>query len=340
MTSLGFQNLPIDAIKLDEGNPRIAQILELLGGEVTSERIALALSYQGSGDASVSYNSLKESIKVSGGIIHPIVVSKEEDGTYVAIEGNTRLQIYNEFNMSNPNGTWSTIPCLVYDRLTPKEKDEIRLQSHLVGPRNWDAYSKAKYLFHLSEQEYLTMDAIIAMCGGRRSDIQKTIDAYKCMHFHYEPYATANGIDINIQEFSKFQEYIKSSTVKNAFIMKGYTDQDFAEFVAKGNIDNAQKVRCIPEIFTNSEAFEKFKQSNLTEAERIVIAARPRGEVNIDGVPYEVLCNKVNDYLSRIELREIKALANDPTYASKKDALNSLLSILNITMSDISSFEQ
>ena len=97
MKSLGLMSLPIKDVSLDKNNPRIKQYLEIYGDNITAECVALALSYSGSGDNSTSYQTLRESIKVSQGIIHPIVVNKDEEGTYTVIEGNTRLQIYKEF---------------------------------------------------------------------------------------------------------------------------------------------------------------------------------------------------------------------------------------------------
>ena len=103
MKQARLTSLPIDSIKLDEDNPRIKQCLENYT-TVTPEAIALALWDSGDGDAATSYRVLRDSIKDSGGIIHPIVVNHEENGDYVAIEGNTRLQIYKDFGMYQVNG--------------------------------------------------------------------------------------------------------------------------------------------------------------------------------------------------------------------------------------------
>ena len=69
---------------------------------LNSEQIALAL---GSGvqesNNQTNYSSLYNSIKTNKGIIHPIIVSHHEDGRYIVIEGNTRVQIYKEFKENN-----------------------------------------------------------------------------------------------------------------------------------------------------------------------------------------------------------------------------------------------
>ena len=109
MTTARLEMLPINAIELDKENPRIKHFLEMYT-DITSEMIALALTDSSSGDTSTSYRALRDSIKVSKGIIHPIVVNCNEDNTYTVIEGNTRLQIYKEFAEVQPDGPWNEIP--------------------------------------------------------------------------------------------------------------------------------------------------------------------------------------------------------------------------------------
>ncbi len=86
------------------------------------------------GSSESSYESLKESIRVNGGIIHPIVVKKNAQNEYVVIEGNTRVQIYKKFISEGIPGNWSTIQAIVYDNLDSEIIHSIRLQAHLVGP--------------------------------------------------------------------------------------------------------------------------------------------------------------------------------------------------------------
>ena len=164
MKNATLTTLPISKVNLDVDNPRIKHFLDIYKDNITAEQIALALSDSSSSDSSTTYKALRDSIKASRGIIHPIVVNHEPNGKYVVIEGNTRLQIYKDFSFYEPDGPWKEIVSLVYENLTPTEKHEIRLQSHLVGPREWDPYSKAKYLWELSEVEHLPMNMIISMC--------------------------------------------------------------------------------------------------------------------------------------------------------------------------------
>ena len=332
MATAKLEMLPIDTIELDKENPRIKHFLEMYT-DITSEMIALALTDSSSGDTSTSYRALRDSIKVSKGIIHPIVVNHNEDNTYTVIEGNTRLQIYKEFAESQPEGPWNTIPCLIYNQLSRVEKHEIRLQSHLVGPRDWDPYSKAKYLYQLSEVEHLPMNAIISMCGGGKTEIESYISAYVYMERYYRAYIKRSGLEFNTRDFSKFVEYQKS-TIKNAIKRRNIAEDEFAKWVAEGNIDKAQGVRAIPKIFHDDEAFNIFLKSNITEAEKVLHAKELVNE-DLSQYPYEALCKELSRKMMGMTLTEINNLAKDISYEEKLYALEDALSQLNLIVEEV-----
>ena len=166
--------LPIEDIELDKNNPRIAKWVEMHGDDIPAAQIALALGVGDSqaDDSATTFQSLKASIRTNGGIIHPILVNREQSGKYVVIEGNTRVAIYKEFKEDKVPGNWEVITAMVYDSMTNEEIDSIRLQAHLVGPRPWDPYSKAKYLEFLSNSEHLTLKQIVDYCGGREGEVK------------------------------------------------------------------------------------------------------------------------------------------------------------------------
>lgn len=332
MKQAKLMSLPIDSIKLDEENPRIKQCLENYT-TVTPEAIALALWDSGDGDAATSYRVLRDSIKDSGGIIHPIVVNHEDNGDYVAIEGNTRLQIYKDFVQKNVPGEWSQITALVYEGLTKVEKHSIRLQSHLVGPRDWDPYSKAKYLYQLSEIEMLPMNSIVNMCGGNKNEITKAIDAYKYMKMYYEPYAKSRGLEPDTRDYSKFREH-ENARIKSAIQHKGYPENQFAKWVVDENIDKAQSVRLIPAIMRNKEALDTFLKGNLTEAETVLRAAE-LSNADLSQYPYEVLSGELFKQLMTLPATEVDELANNPDKAMKRDSLERLKSKLDFIINMI-----
>ena len=97
---------------------------------------------------------------------------------------------------------------MVKPQIEEKGEHAIRLQAHLVGPRPWRPYAKAKYLHDLYVNQKLSITEILDFCGGtgRRAEIQQYIDAFKDMQEHYLPLAAAAGSPPDYSLFSSFAE--------------------------------------------------------------------------------------------------------------------------------------
>jgi len=332
-----YEELNIEKIELDYENPRIAKALEIYNKDaLTSEQISLALGAGIEDNKGPSYSGLKESIKIYGGIIHPIIVNKAEN-KYIVIEGNTRLQIYKEFKSKEIPGNWNTIRSMVYENLSEKGIHAIRLQSHLIGPRDWDPYSKAKYLDHLSNTEKLPISEIISFCGGNPNEIKKMMDAYNDMETHYRKICLNSDIEFDPRKFSAFKE-LQNKSILEALTRK-YTKEDFARWVVNENIDKMAGVRSLPRIFKSMKAMDAFLLNNVSEAEKILAMeelSSSRGNNSLDNIPYESLAVQLIQRLDRIEHKEIKKLKDDIDYDDKKSILFRLYEALADTIRDIS----
>lgn len=324
MTST-YKELDIKDVVLDKNNPRIKMYLEMYGDNITAEGIALALNNSAT-DGSTSFSSLKESIRVNRGIINPIIVNHQPDGKYVVIEGNTRLQIYRDFAALDPEGPWGTIRSIVYENLDDEQIHSIRLQSHLVGPRDWDPYSKAKYLFYLCYIEKLPMATIISYCGGKKSEILKLIESYRTMQEHYVTKAAELGFDVDIREFSKFAEF-QNKSIQDALLFNKYDADDFAEWVINGNVDKAQNVRQIPQVLKDPEAKKEFLKTNLTNAIKKLNANVPVS-VDLSALGYEEVGNAFLNKIRNITYAESKSLKKRET-TEYEDKMTLLIDIYN-----------
>lgn len=325
--------LSIDSIKLDLNNPRIKQWLEIYGDDITSEGIALALSASSGNKSTSTYNALKESIKVNKGIINPIIVNRYSNGEMVVIEGNTRLQIYKEFARADPEGPWKNIIAIVYDDMPVNQIHAIRLQTHLVGPRDWDPFSKAKYLNQLSNIDKLSMNTIISYCGGKGSEIRKLIDAYVDMTSYYFPRAYELGVDPDPREFSKFAEY-QSKSVREALAVHHFSGKDFANWVIKGNIDNAQNVRKLPAILRTPAAKEVFLKHNISEAVKY-LNVPARGLKDLSAATMNEIVLELTNRIRNIGYEDFKTLKNDPRKEDEKADMKILLDELADFIKDI-----
>ena len=298
-----YKDLKINEVELDMSNPRIAKYIEMYDKDsLTSEALALALGSGVEDSGQTNYNSLFNSIRTNKGIIHPILVNHQEDGKYVVIEGNTRLKIYQEFKENGVDGDWDTIPSIVYEKLTPEEIHAIRLQSHLVGPREWDPYSKAKYLYNLCFVESLPMNQIIDFCGGKTTEIMKFIHAYQDMEKYYRPQLEA-GDEFDQREFSKFFE-LQNTSVKEAVLAK-FTLNDYAKWVIDGIVDTAINVRKLPQILKDDEATKVLLKSNIKEAYEKTITNKPEYK-DLNTVSLEQLCVELTNRIYNMQLKDYK----------------------------------
>nr|WP_302579219.1 ParB N-terminal domain-containing protein [Bacteroides intestinalis] len=332
---MDYIKIPIDNIELDLENPRIKQWLEMYGDEITSEGIALALTASGGNANTSTYTSLKESIRVNKGIINPIIVNRDKNGKLVVIEGNTRLQIYKEFAIADPEGPWKEIIAMVYDDLESRAIHAIRLQTHLVGPRDWDPFSKAKYLNQLCNVDKLPMSMIISFCGGKSAEIRKLIDAYTDMTMYYFPAAKEAEMDPDPREFSKFAE-LQNTGIKQALVVHKLSKDDFAKWVVNGNIDTAQNVRRLPAILSNTLAREAFQKSTISEAVKYLNSSE-KGTKGISDASMNDLVMELIQRCRNVEYKYIKALRNDPRYEDQKNNITELVHELQEISADIES---
>ena len=308
-----FRLLSVGQVELDRTNPRIRRFLESYSGEPTYDQIALALDVAGgtgnedAAQGSTTPEKLKRSILSNGGIMQPIVVNQGSDGRAVCIEGNTRLYIYRSLLADGAEGDWSHIPAIVHDGLSLRDVDAIRLQAHLVGPRPWDAYSKAKYLWELQFKELMPLDRIVDFCGGSRREVTTAIQAYADMEHYYRPICAPEEYDT--ERYSGFVE-LQSTRVKDAILRAGFDLNDFATWIQKGNIRNLQEVRQLWRVLPDKRARETFIKKNVKAA--LDMLEKPELSAGLRGASLGQLARAVAEAARTIRSEEIRRLQEHP----------------------------
>ena len=304
-----FAMLPVETLVLDTSNPRVARYIEMYGGEVTDEQMSLALGAANydQGQSTTTFQSLRASIRTHGGLIHPILVNRETENRIVVIEGNTRALIYRQFRSGDDSGTWDQIPAIVYDQLDATDIDAIRLQAHLVGPREWDPYSKAKYLDYLSNSEHLTTDQIIDFCGGQKTDVHRFIDAYNDMETHYRP-LLASDDQFDPTRFSAFVE-MQAPRVQEALVTSGYTKTDFARWVNDHILYPLDRVRRLPAILANPQARSVFLTDGAREAEKVL--GSPSTVEALEDATLTQLANALLNRIDKMSYTDLRRLRED-----------------------------
>lgn len=327
MSAGTFQLLPIESIELDQTNPRIRRFLEFQAGPITKDHIALALDVENVGEGShgsTTPEKLRSSIRAYGGLTQPIIVNRHADGTLRCIEGNTRLYIYQRFAQEGVQGDWTKIPAMVHEVLSAPEIDAIRLQAHLVGPRPWDAYSKAKYLWELANKEMMPIDRIVSFCGGNRRDVTLAIQAYSDMEAYYRPACDDVDADFDHLQYSGFVE-LQTPRVREAIIATSHTLVDFACWLRDGKFSNLQQVRHLHTILRDKKARDVFLKKGAKAALNVI--ERPELSAGVKGATLVQLARGLTEAISRLEYAEFKRMksnADDETARYLVEALEAL----------------
>ncbi|MFC2016983.1 ParB N-terminal domain-containing protein [Chloroflexota bacterium] len=305
-----FEIVPTDDLTYDKDNPRIAKWSEMYPGDITAEQMALALGAgsREEGDSGSTFTSLRQSIRTHRGIIHPIIVRKVPGGKSVVIEGNTRLMIYREFAENNTEGDWSKIPAMVYENISTGLIDAIRLQAHLVGARQWDPYSKAKYIDLLYDGTHLTVDQIIDFCGGSKREVINYLEAYRDMEKYYRPILEDEG-EFDPTRFSAFIE-LQKGNVAEVLIGKGFTKTDFSKWVNERKLFPLETVRKLPRILQNEESKKAFLKYGAGEAIKLLDAPSP--EAALGDATLDQLTREIYDRINRMSYPEMLRLRSDP----------------------------
>jgi hypothetical protein len=330
VTSGHLESVPVASIELDRTNPRIRKFLEMYPDTPSVEQMYLALNAAGDeeGQTSTSFEKLRNSILTNGGIIHPVILNRRPDGTLVCIEGNTRVAIYKNFLEEKTAGNWSYIPALVHEQMDDNQADAIRLQVHLVGTREWDPYSKAKYLHHLRTQALLPFSQIVDFCGGRQKEVLELINAYSDMEKYYRDVVPDDG-SFDTSRFSGFVELQKPG-VKEAVAKAGFTLTDFSKWIHEQKLYPLYTVRSLHRILANPKARDLFLKYNAKKAMEAL--DRPDLDKALVDANIEQLSQALTRALYALPWTEAQKLRKDPgseLAQNLSETLTALTGLLN-----------
>lgn len=307
-----FVTLPIDQVELDRTNPRIRRFLEMYEGDPTYEQIALALDVSSGApddqDVGTTAEKLKNSILANGGILQPIIVRKLQADRYLCIEGNTRLHLYRSFLKDGVPGKWTHIPALVHEQIEPMDVDVIRLQAHLVGPRQWDAYSKAKYLWELCHKERMPLDRIIAICGGSRREVTRAIQAYADMENHFRSLFEPGDL-YDTEQYSGFVE-LQSQKVKDSIMRSGFTLADFGQWMKGGKFKGLASVRVLPRVLADKKARNVFIKKDIKAAQDVL--EKPELSSGLKNATVAQLARALAERVAALPFQELTRLRDYP----------------------------
>ena len=330
--------LCVDDILFDTNNPRIKLALEKYGDNLDADRIHFALSSATEGSKGTSsYESLRDSIHTSNGILFPIIVVAAEDG-YVCIDGNTRLAIYKQFLREKTSGNWHRIKAVIISDHSQKEIETIRVTAHLVGAREWPAYEKARYLHYLRNTRLMDYSEMINLCGGNKRYINNQIDAFHDMNEFYRD--RVDDTAFQIDRFSGFVQ-LQEPKVKQAIYDAGLDLKDFGEWIRDGKIYRLEHVRQLPAVLADPEAKEIFLNGgvdSISEAmDKIKLRIAPSTSLKLKDASIFQLANALTEKINNFPFARLRDLKNEERDTQGDlDVLESLFDSLQAFINSIS----
>ena len=268
----------VDDIDLDNENPRIKAALENPSIEATYDEMRLLLEHaMSAGGGSRGWRRLRSSIKAAGRALQRITVV-EVDDRYVCIDGNTRVAIYKDLQDKNEPGDWGYIEADIIIDSDPAEVERhierVRMISHIVGPRDWSPYRRAKYLHALRYDEKMSWKEIVELCGGEgnRSEMQTSMEAYELMEDYRKQVPEDNFKE---DRYSAFDEMVKLRMVKR-LEEHGKSMEDFNRWVEKGVLRTDAEVRDLRKVLADDEAREELEREEPRSLERAIAIVKEK----------------------------------------------------------------
>ena len=220
---------------------------------------------------------------------------------------------------------------MIHSELAEEEIDAIRLQSHLVGPRSWDAYSKAKYLNYLHNSAYLTANQIVDFCGGKQREIQSYISAYSDMEEFYRPLIESDE-HFDHTRFSAFVE-LQKPRIQRALLEAEFSKKDFAQWIQSKKIYKNEEVRHLPKIFADKKAKGIFKRTPTRAVEKALqVLDAPSPEAALQDATLYQLATETMRRIGKMEFKDYLDLKSDQesdeiqAIVQARDSLNELIS--------------
>lgn len=226
------------------------------------------------------------------------------------------------------------IKAIVYENIDDDTMHSIRLQAHLVGPREWDAYAKAKYLNYLANEKYMPMTLLVAYCGGisKASEIKNMIAAYRDMEDYYRPLCSDDSM-FDVKKFHGFVEGQKRNVI-DALKIHGYNKKDFSKWMLEGRFSKLEDVRSLPKILNSKKATEIFLKYN-SQAAKKILAVEELSPDSLKDVPYEILAKELVKRMNEFQMNEILFLRTDAEYEPKINILKDVIESVQLVIDEV-----
>jgi hypothetical protein len=241
-------DLPLDRVRLDPRNPRIANTFHFGsqgGGDLDSE---IELLLWKDDDVKALYRQ----ILVNRGLVERIIVREDRS----VVEGNCRTVCYRRLRAAFPNdAAWKTIPA----RILPPDigvRDVAILlgEMHVAGKNTWTPFEKAGHVYQMHKDLALTQDEIAQRLRMSKSKVNQLIRAFDVMKNKFLIRYPGFG---SVRKFSYFEELFRKPELRDWVSRNPRAEDQFVAWVGDGRIDAGTQVRDLPKILENPQAAQE-----------------------------------------------------------------------------------
>lgn len=260
-------DMPLDSIKLDPNNPRVANTVAVSSfgtGAVLQKRLRDQLW----DDPDV--HDLYRSILENKGLIERIII--RDDGTVA--EGNCRLVAYGKLRDNFPRDPiWKSIPA----RLLPADITERQVaillgELHVGGKNQWSPFEKAGHIHALFTQHGMVQDEIARLLKTSKTSINHNIRAFDAMKNNYLRKYPGPGA---IRKFSYFLELYKKPELRDWLARSPEALDQFVSWVGTNKLARGEDVRELRDVVSNPKALAAFNDHGRDAARKVLEKDRP-----------------------------------------------------------------
>jgi len=260
-------DLPIEGIKLDSTNPRLANTVALNN---LSEGPAMQRHLEEILWSDPDVRQLYQSVRENKGLVERIIVRANR----VVAEGNCRTVVYRKLRATFPDDpTWRKIPARVLpDNITQKQVDILLGELHVGGKNEWIPFEKAGHIHTLFAKHGLTQDEIAKLLHTSKTAINHNIHAFGAMKDRYLVEYPGPGAP---RKFSHFLELYKKPTLREWVKNDPSALDQFVKWVGTDKIGKGASVRHLDAIISNPAAIKAFNRGGMAAAQPILMRDSP-----------------------------------------------------------------
>jgi hypothetical protein len=260
-------DLPLERVKLDPRNPRIANTVAI---SLTEEGEALQRKLESLLWEDGDVRDLYRQVLINKGLVERIIV--RQDGTVV--EGNCRTVVYRKLRQKHPSdSSWRHIPARILPADIGARDVAILLgEMHVAGKNTWTPFEKAGHVYRLHEEFALTQDEIAQRLRMSKSKVNQLIRAFDIMKNKYLPKYPGPA---SSRKFSYFEELFKKPQLRDWVLNTSDGEDLFVDWVGKEKIDQGVHVRDLPAILEDPDAVKALTKDGFAAAQRVIEEDNP-----------------------------------------------------------------